>query len=90
MNATLPSTMPLRPPQGAVLITRVDGAPERYLLSLFPARPGLEAPSARIAWHLARTFATSGSEVWFTPDGSTFWLAPHESSREHAHPPDQF
>lgn len=65
------------PPQGAVLITRVQGPPTRYQLSLFPAHPGIEVASATAAWSLARGFAaTQGVEVWYTSDGVALAHAP--------------
>ncbi len=61
------------PLDGDVLITRVDGRPGRYQLSLFPAAAGIEATSAPVVWQLAHTFAAArGLRVWFTTDGVAF------------------
>jgi len=67
----------VRPPRGAVLITWIEGRPPRFRLSLFPARPGIVAASARSAWQMARTFAAgTGLGIWVTSDGMTFAPAP--------------
>jgi len=74
-----PHTQPaaVGPPHGTVLITRVEGPPARYQLSLFPSRPGIEVVSATAAWSMARGFAAiRGVEVWFTSDGVALAPAP--------------
>lgn len=65
------------PPQGAVLITRVEGPPTRYQLSLFSSHPSIEVASAAAAWSLAQGFAaTQGVEVWFTSGDVSLAHAP--------------
>lgn len=79
MNASHVGPAAVGPPHGAVLITRVEGSPVRYQLSLVPSAPGVEVVSATAAWSLARRFAASrGVEVWFTSDGVSHAHAPQE------------
>lgn len=77
MNVPPTGPTPDGPPHGAVVITRVEGPPTRYQLSLFPSRPGIEVVSATAAWSMARGFAASrGVEVWYTSDGVALAHAP--------------
>lgn len=77
MNRASASSAPVRPPRGAVLVTWIGGQPPQFRLSLFPARPGVVAASARAAWQLARAFAArTGLGVWVTSDGMTYAPAP--------------